>query len=83
MGLIVTIEKQKDGTYIAYNTNDNKVTIIGTGDSMNEAKADFFNSVKETIEACKEAGLQPPKSLEEESDYRFDVSSLFEYYKFV
>lgn len=83
MGLIVTIEKQKDGTYIAYNTNDNKVAIIGTGDSVNEAKADFFNSVKETIEACKEAGLQPTISLEEESDYRFDVSSLFEYYKLI
>ena len=83
MKLIVTIEKQKDGTYIAYNTNDDNVTIIGTGDSVSAAKDDFFNSINETIEACKETGLSIPQSLKEEPEFRFDVASLFEYYKLI
>lgn len=83
MKLIVTIEKQKDGTYIAYNTNDDNVTIIGTGDSVSAAKDDFFNSINETIEACEETGLSIPQSLKEEPEFRFDVASLFEYYKLI
>lgn len=38
----VSIEKQEDGSYIAYNTNMSGCTIIGTGDSVAAAKKDFF-----------------------------------------
>lgn len=79
----VTIEKQKDGTYIAYNTDESDVTLIGTGDTVTEAKDDFFNSMQETIEACKESGISVPQSLEEEPVFKFDVSSLFEYYNMI
>lgn len=34
----VSIEKQEDGSYIAYNTNMSGCTIIGTGDSVAAAK---------------------------------------------
>lgn len=83
MKLNVTIERKKDGTYIAYNTNDDTVTIVGTGNSVNEAKDDFFNSVHETIEACNEAGMNVPESLNEEPEFAFDISSLFEYYNMI
>ncbi len=43
----VSIEKQSDGTYIAYNTNVDGLSLIGVGNTVNEAKADFFNSMKE------------------------------------
>ena len=79
----VTIEKQNDGTYIAYNTDESDVTLIGTGDTVTEAKDDFFNSMQETIEACKESGISVPQSLEEEPVFKFDVSSLFEYYNMI
>ena len=76
----VTIEKQKDGTYIAYNTDSDGLSLIGTGNTVREAKDDFFNSVQETMEACKEAGIGIPPALDEEPVFKFDVSSLFEYY---
>lgn len=80
MAMNVTIEKQKDGTYIAYNTDSDGLSLIGTGNSVNEAKDDFFNSMQETVEACKDAGMDVPHALEEEPTFKFDVSSLFEYY---
>ena len=83
MSLSITIEKQGDGTYIAYNTNDDSVTLIGIGRTVSEAKDDFFNSMHETIEACKESGIDIPQSLNEEPVFKFDISSLFEYYKMI
>ena len=80
MAMNVTIEKQKDGTYVAYNTDNSDVTLIGTGNTVNEAKDDFFNSMQETIEACKDAGIDVPSVLDEEPAFKFDLSSLFEYY---
>lgn len=83
MKLNVTIEKQKDGTYIAYNTNDEGVTLVGTGDTVGEAKDDFFNSMYEMALACKENGIAVPESLNEEPVFKFDIASLFEYYNMI
>lgn len=80
MAMNVAIEKQKDGTYIAYNTDGENVSLIGTGNTVSEAKDDFFNSLQEAIDACKEAGMDVPSALNEEPMFKFDVSSLFEYY---
>lgn len=79
----VQIEKQSDGTYIAYNTTGETVQLIGTGDTVAEAKDDFMNSVSEIIESCKEDGVAVPTELEEEKEFYFDVSSLFEYYSVI
>lgn len=79
----MAIEKQKDGSYIAYNTDEEGLSIIGSGDTVREAKDDFFNSVQETKSACEEAGIVPPAALDEEPTFRFDVSSLFEYYNMI
>lgn len=76
----VSIEKQSDGSYIAYNTDGEKVVLIGTGDSVKEAKEDFYNSIEEVKESYIERGDGMPSCLNEPVDFRFDISSLFEYY---
>lgn len=76
----VSIEKQSDGTYIAYNTTGDKVQLIGTGDTIKEAKEDFFNSIEEVKESYVELGDTMPACLSEPVEFRFDISSLFEYY---
>ena len=76
----VKIEKQEDGTYIAYNIGDEDFALIGTGDTVTMAKEDFFNSIKETKEVYKDCGEEMPVGLESEPTFIFDLSSLFEYY---
>lgn len=76
----VSIDKQSDGTYIAYNTDGEKVQLIGTGDSVKEAKDDFFNSIEEVKSDYVERGDSVPAELTSEVDFHFDISSLFEYY---
>ena len=76
----VSIEKQSDGSYIAYNTTGDKVQLIGTGDTVKEAKEDFFNSLDEVKDSYIEIGDGMPQCLAEEIEFHFDLSSLFEYY---
>lgn len=76
----VSIEKQSDGSYIAYNTTGEKVQLIGTGNTVKEAKDDFFNSIDEVLQTYAEIGDDIPAFLNEEVEFRFDISSLFEYY---
>lgn len=76
----VSIEKQSDGTYIAYNTTGDKVQLIGTGDSVMEAKNDFFNSLEEVKQSYADLGDEMPACMSEEIEFCFDISSLFEYY---
>jgi hypothetical protein len=77
--LKVSIEKQSDGTYIAYNTTGEKVMLIGTGDTVKEAKDDFFNSIEE-VKATYGPNEVMPSCLSEPVEFHFDISSLFEYY---
>lgn len=76
----VSIEKQSDGSYIAYNTDGEHCVLIGTGDTVQEAKEDFFNSIKEVIEDYIERGQTVPEELQQEPEFHFDISSLFEFY---
>lgn len=76
----VSIEKQSDGSYIAYNIDGEKVQLIGTGDTVKEAKEDFFNSLDEVLQTYEEIGDDIPEFLNEEVEFRFDITSLFEYF---
>lgn len=76
----VRIEKQSDGTYIAYNTDGEHCTLIGTGASVREAKADFFNSIDEVRSDYIDSGADVPAELSSAVEFNFDISSLFEYY---
>lgn len=81
--MTVAIEKQNDGTYIAYNMGCNKFTAIGSGGSIAEAKEDFFNSIEEMKETYRENGDAVPADLLEAPIFKFDLSSFFEYYSFI
>ena len=76
----VSIEKQSDGTYIAYNTTGDMVQLIGTGDTVKDAKEDFFNSIEEMKGSFIGRGESVPAELSEPVEFHFDISSLFEYY---
>ena len=67
----MTIEKQSDGTYIAYNTSGENVTLIGTGETVKEAKKDFMNSIDEVRSDYMEMGKSAPKCLDEDIEFSF------------
>lgn len=46
----VTIEKDTDGTYVAYNVNGDGYAISGRGASVEEARKAFLNTMRETAE---------------------------------
>lgn len=78
---IVTIEKDTDGTYVAYNTEDSGYVISGRGASVEEAKSAFMNTVKETAEYETEESGKASDILTNAPEFKFDISSLFDYYK--
>lgn len=79
----VSIEKQEDGSYIAYNTNVDGYTLIGTGDTVAEARKDFANSMNEVAEVEKERLGSVPAVFTNDPEYKFDLASLFEYYSMI
>lgn len=76
----VRIEKQTDGSYIAYNVEVEGMVAIGTGETVTEAKEDFANSLEEMAEDMTE---EEKASLITAPTYHFDISSLFEYYNVI
>lgn len=76
----VRIEKQEDGSYIAYNVGVDGMVAIGTGNTVREAKEDFANSLEEMAEDMTE---EEKATLITTPEYHFDISSLFEYYKVI
>lgn len=76
----VSIEKDKDGSYIAYNTNCDDYTLIGRGITVKEAKDDFIASMKGVAEIEKEIQGECSEYLTNEPEFKFDLASLFEYY---
>ena len=83
MKAIALIEKGKDGSFGIF-TPDIESTIIGEGNSVAEAKADFENSVKEVIASYADCGKELPKELMDiEFDYKYDVASIFDYYNWI
>lgn len=77
---IVTIEKDSDGTFIAYNTDASPYTLIGRGGTVKDAKADFMHSMQEVKASEEERGGAAAPILSAAPEFRFDLSSLFEYY---
>lgn len=77
------IERGKDGTYGIF-TPDIQHTIIGEGNSVAEAKADFENSIQEILAYYIERNRPIPTELKDiEFEYKFDMASIFNYYKFI
>ena len=76
----VTIEKDNDGSYIAYNTDDCSYVLLGRGTTVKEAKDDYMKSVDEIKDSEKSCGHEESAYLNSEIEFSFDLSSLFEYY---
>ncbi|MDR1883823.1 MAG: pilus assembly protein HicB [Prevotella sp.] len=77
------IERGKDGTYGIF-TPDIEHTIIGEGDTVEEAKEDFENSVKEMILSYTETGRDLHPELKDiEFEYKYDIASVFNCYNWI
>ena len=76
---LVSVEKQEDGTYIAYNKECTS-TAIGSGITAQEAIEDFKNTLNELRDMSIEKGRKVPDVCLKEPVFKFDVSSLLEYY---
>ena len=77
------IERGKDGTFGIF-TPDINHTIIGEGNTVEEAKADFENSVEEMILSYLETGSELPYELKDvEFVYKYDIASIFNYYSWI
>lgn len=79
----VSIEKQEDGSYIAYNTNMDGYALVGVGSTVAEAKKDFSDSMDEVAKMEEERLGVAPAVFENIPEYKFDLSSLFEYYSMI
>ena len=80
MKLKAIIVSGNDGTYDLNLEYSDKVSfeLFGTGNSVEEAKADYYNSHDEMKEYFEESGKKFPEKLEFDSKY--DVASFIEYY---
>ena len=77
------IERGKDGTFGIF-TPDINSTIIGSGNTVEDAKADFENSVSEIFQFYKEDGMELPDELKNvEFVYKYDIASMFDYYSWI
>ena len=81
MKTIALIEKGNDGTFGIF-TPDLQTTIIGSGNTVAEAKTDFENSVVEMI-ASYDGEVLPNELQNIEFDYKFDIASLFNYFNWI
>jgi predicted RNase H-like HicB family nuclease len=80
MKTIALIEKGKDGTYGIFTPNIQSC-IIGEGNTVTEAKADFENSVKEVKESYLDNNDQLPEELVDITfEYKYDIASFFSYF---
>ena len=72
------IERGEDGTYGVCAPELENV-IIGSGDTVAEAKDDFENSYREMVEAYTDSGKAVPDELKDvEWEYRYDLSAFYE-----
>jgi len=77
------IERGKDGTFSIFTPNINS-TIIGTGNTVDEAMADFENSVQEIMQFYKEDRIELPDELKDiQFVYKYDIASMFNYYDWI
>ena len=76
--VIVTIERGEDGGYSLY-APDLQNVIIGTGDTVEQAKEDFSEGYREMVETYQEDGAPVPEELQDlEFEYRYDLAAFYE-----
>ncbi len=81
--VIAIIEKGKNGSYSIY-TPTLQNNIIGEGNSVAEAKADFLIGYQEMIDTYKEDGKPIPKELQDiEFSYKYDLAAFYEAHPYI
>lgn len=68
----VRIGQETDGSYIAYNTTGKKTVMIGTGDTIEEAKEDFRNTIKEVKQTYIDRNEDIPQDLFEDLSFMME-----------
>ena len=82
MKRIAYIEKGRDGSYSVYSTTSS--VIIGEGNSVAEAQAEFENTLNELLTTCREEGLPIPEDLvDAEFTFKYDIASVFNFFDFI
>ena len=83
MKQIALIEKGADGTYSIY-TAHTISTIVGEGQTVAEAKADFELALQEYYKTYQELGEEIPEEMRgAEIEYKYDIPSLFNNFDFI
>jgi predicted RNase H-like HicB family nuclease len=78
MKTIAVIEKVKNGTYTVFSPKLQSF-IMGSGNTIEEAKLDFENSIKEISLVYTNNNENLPKELRRLSfEYKYDIASLFD-----
>lgn len=78
------IEKGTDGLYaITSSAMIGHSYLGGYGESVEEAKEDFVESIREALEEAENAGLQHPVFEELSISYTYDIPSFFNYFDFI
>jgi predicted RNase H-like HicB family nuclease len=79
MKTIAVIEKVKDGKYTVFSPKLHSF-IMGSGNTIGEAKIDFENSVQEISQVYTNNNEKLPKELKKISfEYKYDIASLFDF----
>ena len=85
MKILAIIEKGADGLYSIY-SDDMLLNhgLGGYGSSVEEAKADFFESIKEAKEMIAEEGKVLPSGVEAiDVTFKYDLQSFFNYFDWI
>ena len=78
------VEKGPDGLYsIHADDHFGNSYFGGYGDSVEKAKADFFESIKEAIKEQQAEGQTAPQLESISIEYRYDLPSFFNYFDFI
>ena len=78
------VEKGPDGLYSIHSDNHFGNSYFGGyGNSVEKAKADFFESIKEAINEQQAEGETAPQLESISIEYRYDLPSFFNYFDFI
>lgn len=78
------VEKSSDGLYSVYSEDHFGNSYFGGyGDSVEKAKADFLESIKEAIAEQLKENQNAPQMKNISVEYRFDLPSFFNYFDFI
>ncbi len=78
------VERSSDGLYSVYSEDHFGNSYFGGyGDSVEKAKADFLESIKEAIAEQLKENQNAPQMKNISVEYRFDLPSFFNYFDFI